>query len=112
MKPKNGTQELLFNAEGFDWDKGNITKNWNKHRVSYIECEEIFFNTPCVVKNDEIHSSDENRHYALGKTEGGRLLFVVFTIRKNKIRVISARDMNRKEKRIYEEIEKDTKIQE
>ena len=105
-------QELLLNVEGFDWDKGNVTKNWEKHKVSYIECEEVFFNTPFIVESDKTHPSTEDRFYILGKTDKDRLLFIVFTVRKNKIRVISARNMSRKERKIYEQIEKDTKIQE
>lgn len=105
--------DLLSRVEGFDWNKGNIEKNWEKHKVIYIECEEVFFNKPLIVKEDEPHSVAESRYYALGQTDTGRLLFVVFTIRGNKIRIISARDMNKKERRIYyEQIEKDTKIQE
>lgn len=103
--------EILSQAEGFDCDKGNIEKNWKKHKVSYTECEETFFNSP-VVAGDEKHSDAENRFYLLGKTDNGRLLFIVFTMRGKKIRVISARDMNRSERRIYyEQIEKDTEIQ-
>ncbi len=103
----------LFHVEGFDWDKGNIEKNWERHRVTHIECEEVFFNRPLVVREDKLHSMAESRYYVLGKTDDERLLFVVFTIRENKIRVISARDMNRRERRLYEEkIEKSTKIQE
>ncbi|MBI5893834.1 MAG: BrnT family toxin [Deltaproteobacteria bacterium] len=105
-------QDLLLNIEGFDWDKGNIAKNWERHKVSHIECEEVFFNSPFVVKGDETHSSAENRFYILGKTDKGRLLFIVFTVRKNRIRVISARDMSRKERKTYEQIEKDAEIQE
>jgi len=103
--------DILSHVEGFDWDKGNIGKNWKRHRVTHIECEEVFFNKPLVVKEDESHSVSEARYYGLGKTDDGRLLFVVFTIRGNKIRVISARDMNRKERRTYyEQIEKGAKI--
>lgn len=105
--------KVLSQVEGFDWDKGNIEKNWEKHRVSYLECEEVFFNQPLVVQEDEVHSKSKNRYYALGKTNDDRHLFIVFTIRNRKIRVISARDMNRKERRSYrEEIEKITRIQE
>ena len=105
--------DILAGVDGFDWDKGNIEKNWEKHKVAHIECEEIFFNSPIVVKEDAIHSESENRYYVLGKTDTQRLLFVVFTIRGNKIRVISARDMNRKERKVYnEQIEKSAKIQE
>lgn len=105
--------DILSQVEGFDWDKGNIEKNWDQHRVSYIECEEVFFNQPLVVQENEIHSMAEPRNYVLGRTNDGRKLFIVFAIRKNKIRVISARDMSRKERRIYrEQIEKTSKIQE
>jgi len=105
--------DLLSRVQGFDWNKGNIEKNWEKHKVAYIECEEVFFNKPLIVKEDEPHSVTESRYYALGKTDTGRLLFMVFTIRGRKIRVISARDMNKKERSIYDEqIEKSANIQE
>ena len=104
---------LLSRIEGFDWDQGNIEKNWERHKVSFLECEEAFFNRPLVVEEDTSHSKSERRYYALGRTNDGRHLFIVFTIRNNKIRVISARDMNRKERRVYrEEIEKTAKVQE
>jgi hypothetical protein len=103
----------LAQIEGFDWDQGNIEGNRDRHKVSFIECEEVFFNRPRVVAEDTGHSKSEGRYYALGGTSDGRPLFVIFTIRNNKIRVISARDMNRKERRGYrEEIEKASKIQE
>lgn len=88
---------------GFDWDEANLNKNWNKHKVSHIECEELFFNEPIIIKPDYTHSHKEFRFIMLGKTDLGRYLFVIFTIRKDKIRVISARDMSRKERRIYHE---------
>ena len=90
---------------GFDWDAGNRGKN-TKHRVSDDECEEIFFNLPLLFGPDEVHSQQEDRHYALGQTNAGRWLFVAFTIRRAQIRVISARDMTRKERRAYDEAEK------
>ena len=93
--------EIIYGAESFEWDEANITKNWEKHKVSHFECEEIFFNEPLVVAPDEIHSKHETRHYALGKTNQERLLFVVFTMRGKKIRVVSARDTNKKERRYY-----------
>jgi uncharacterized DUF497 family protein len=89
--------------EGFDWDEGNLLKNWEKHRVSASECEQVFFNRPLVAGLDEKHSKTENRYHALGLTDIGRRLFVVFTIRHNKIRVISARDMNRREREVFDE---------
>ena len=105
--------DLLARIEGFDWDQGNIEKNWERPKVSFLECEEVFFNRPLVVVEDTSHSKSEGRYYALGRTNDDRYLFVVFTVRNNKIRVISARDMNRKERRVYrEEIEKTAKVQE
>jgi len=85
---------------GFDWDKGNFEKNRLKHGVSPFECEQIFFNQPLIVAQDEAHSQKETRLYALGQTDMERLLFVVFTVRKNFIRVISARDISRSEKEV------------
>ena len=103
--------DLLNNCEGFEWDEGNVTKNWEKHKVTRIECEQVFFNRPFVVGEDSKHSKREIRWYLLGQTDQGRLLFVVFTIRGNLIRVISARDMNKKERKQYnEQIKKDTEI--
>ena len=105
--------DILFQVEGFEWDQSNIEKNWEKHRVSYLECEEVFFNQPLLVQEDEIHSKFEPRHYVLGRSNDGRHLFIVFTIRRNRIRVISARNMSRRERRIYrEQIEKSSEIQE
>ena len=95
--------EILKECTGFQWDKGNSGKNWISHQVTDAECEQIFFNKPLIVADDSKHSQTEQRWYALGRTDLSRLLFVVFTIRNNLIRIISARDMNRKERRIYHE---------
>ena len=89
----------LNRIDGFDWDAGNREKNWLKHRVSTTECEEIFFNLPLLF--GLANSQAEMRYYALGQTDLGRNLFIAFTVRKDKIRVISARDMSRKERSIY-----------
>jgi uncharacterized protein len=94
-------KELLDNCTGFQWDIGNLTKNWDRHQVSIGECEQVFYNEPLIVYDDYNHSQNEIRWYLLGKTDAGRLLFIVFTIRENLIRVISARDMNKKERIIY-----------
>jgi uncharacterized DUF497 family protein len=86
--------------EGFDWDEGNARKSANKHNVTKAEAEQVFFNEPLVVVSDEKHSAAEARFQALGRTENGRLLHVTFTLRRAEtlIRVISARDMHRKER--------------
>ena len=86
----------------FEWDKGNKGKNWAKHLVSDAECEEIFFDHTKKIVKDTFHSVREERYLLIGKTKIGRVLFVVFTMRKHRIRVISARDLNRKEQYLYE----------
>lgn len=94
---------VLRKAERFSWDKGNIDKNWIKHKVKDKESEEVFFNLPLIVSFNEKHSiKTEKRFKTLGKTNQGKKLFIVFTIRKNKIRIISARKQNKKERRRYE----------
>jgi uncharacterized protein len=95
--------EILAGLAGFEWDEGNLTKNWEKHQVLALECEQIFFNRPLIALRDARHSESELRFYALGQTDSGRRLFIVFTARSEHIRVISARDMSRKERKIYEE---------
>jgi len=99
----------------FDWDTGNAEKNWLRHRVSQMETEQVFFNRPLVVADDEPHSQGELRHFALGHTDAGRLLFVVYTLRGDRVRVISARDMTRRERKEYEsartqELEADSEV--
>lgn len=95
----------LDEIEGFEWDAGNIDKNREKHGVSNSECEEVFFNWPLLVVEDAKHSHTEQRYYALGQTNGGRRLFIVFTIRMKKIRVISVRDMSRRERDVYSRVD-------
>lgn len=95
--------DRLAGCTGFQWDAGNAEKNWEKHRVSTAECEQLFFNRPLLVADDVAHSQAEPRFYALGRTDEGRLLFVVVTLRGELIRVISARDMSRKERKAYGE---------
>ncbi len=100
--------ELLRSLTGFDWDTGNAEKSWEKHHVHRSEAEEVFFNHPLVVADDKKHSDKEKRYAALRITNFDRRLLVIFTIRKNTlIRVISVRDMSRKEKKIYEQIKKE-----
>ncbi|HLJ35853.1 MAG TPA: BrnT family toxin [Ktedonobacteraceae bacterium] len=91
----------LNHLVGFDWDAGNKQKNWDKHQVDYTECEQVFFNKPLLIGEDIGHSTQEQRYYVLGQSDMGRTLFLVFTIRDNKIRIISARDQSKKERIIY-----------
>jgi len=92
----------IINLEGFNWDEGNKYKNWERHRISFKECEEVFFNKPLLLNRDIKHSKQEQRHQCLGKTNKGQLLFISFTMRNNKIRVISARRQGKKERNQYE----------
>ncbi len=90
---------------GFDWDEGNSRKNSDKHGVTPAEAEQVFFNEPLLIIEDDKHSATEERFHALGKTETGRRLHITFTLRSNGslIRVISARPMHRKETALYEQ---------
>ncbi len=88
---------------GFQWDEANTNKNWIGHQVSHFECEEVFFNEPILLFDDDKHSQIEARFYVLGQTNSDRKLFIVFTVRGDKIRVISARDMSKRERKIYDE---------
>ena len=97
-------KERLARCLGFDWDEGNLPKLWERHKVSASEFEQIFFNEPLVAASDVKHSDREERFYALGHTDAGRPLFVIFTIRNDLIRAVSARDMKRKERREYEKL--------
>ncbi len=94
---------LNFNEiEGFDWDRGNVDKNLDKHNVTNIEIEEVFFDQDILLYLNEKHSTIEVRYYCLGKTFIGRRLYISFTLRNNKIRAISARDMSKNERKIYD----------
>jgi len=90
---------------GFQWDEGNTDKNLISHNVENWECEQVFFNEPLLVLDDLKHSTTERRWAAFGKTNAGRPLVVIFTRRGKMIRIISARDINRKERTFYEETE-------
>jgi len=97
-----GWAKRLAECEGFQWDAANSVKIWKRHQVAPTECEEVFFNHPLIVGEDEKHSATEGRLYALGQTDAARLLFVVLTIRGRLIRVISARDTSRRERKVYQ----------
>lgn len=92
----------LSGVEGFEWDAGNEQKSVSKHNVSSIEAEQVFFNMPLLVLDDLKHSDKEPRFHAMGYTDEKRFLHISFTIRGKKVRVISARDMHRKERDVYE----------
>jgi len=93
--------EIINSPTEFEWDKHNI-EHVRIHKVEPGECEQVFFNIPLTLEPDLIHSRDEKRYFALGKTNMNRLLVVIFTVRKTKMRVITARDANKKERIKYE----------
>ena len=94
----------LESIVGFQWDRGNERKSVDKHQVSRVEAEFVFMNEPLLIVEDPGHSESEPRYHALGVSSGGRRLHVTFTLREQDtmIRVISARDMSRRERMHYE----------
>jgi hypothetical protein len=94
-------QDIIPEPVEFEWDKGNIDKNFKKHRIANEEAEEVFLNDP-LISEDKKHSSAEKRYQCLGITDKNKKLFVSFTLRNGKIRIISDRNMNKKERNTYE----------
>ena len=99
----------IENCEGFEWNEGNSNKNCHLHAVTDGECEDAFFNLALIIASDKKHSETETRFFALGQTDARRWLFIAFMIKNNLIRVISARDMTKSERRKYvEKIKRDS----
>ena len=98
--------EFIAGLDGFEWDEANSDKNWLQHRVRQAEAEQALLNRPLVFAVDLGHSHKESRFFVLGRSDANRQLAVVFTARRNRVRVISARPMSRRERKIYAEAEK------
>lgn len=98
----------LIKILGFEWDKGNVDKSYQKHGITPNEAEEVFVDKNVGVERDIKHQESEERYIAIGMTLNEKLLFVVFTVRGNLIRVISSRKANKKERRLYEEAKKNS----
>jgi uncharacterized protein len=93
---------LALHDFSFEWDKGNVTKSFQKHGVTCAEAEEVFTEHRFVPLGEQYYPPcPEPRFGVLGKTHKGKLLFLVFTLRNERIRVISARPMNERERRFY-----------
>lgn len=92
----------LSKITGFEWDKGNIDKSYRKHGITPNEAEEVFLDKDILLLEDIKHSKDEERFSAIGRITKGNILFLAFTVRKEKIRIISIRVANKKERRLYE----------
>lgn len=95
--------ERLAQCTGFEWDAGNVPKLQARHQVTPGECEQVFFQEPLLITSDRGHSGNEARWAAWGRTAEGRLLAIIFTLRGDRIRPLSARSMNRKERQRYAE---------
>ena len=106
----NQMTQIFGSVSGFEWDKGNIDKNWEKHHVAYVECEELLLSGRFILSKDTTHSATEDRYQVLGRTDEGRILFLSFTLRGDKVRVITARDASKKERKTYEEAEKSANL--
>ena len=97
------------NVEGFDWDEANMA-HIARHNVAPEEAEDVFFDKRNVIDEDIKHSGFEKRFLIIGKTQKGRLLYQIFTRRRNKIRIISSRGINEKEVKLYEKTVSSTKV--
>lgn len=93
----------LDSFTGFEWDKGNLDKNYKKHGISANVAEEAFLDEQAIIVRDIKHSGKEKRFIVIGKTTENKVLFVVFTVRKDKLRIISTRPANRKERDKYDQ---------
>jgi uncharacterized DUF497 family protein len=97
--------DLVARLEGFELDEGNSSKNWRRHEVQQAEAEQALLNTPLVVNLTTKHGVVAPRDIALGQTDAGRPLTLVFTVRGARIRVISARAMSKLERKIYGKVQ-------
>lgn len=98
----------LTKITGFEWDKGNIDKSYQKHGITPNEAEEVFLDKNVGIEKDIKHQEKEARYIAIGMTLNEKLLFVVFTMRDSMIRVVSARKASKKERRLYEKVKKNS----
>jgi uncharacterized DUF497 family protein len=96
-----GLAEIIETVEGFEWDAGNSEKNWKRHQVTQAECEQVFANLPLLLSVTAKAGEVESRYFALGRTDAARELALVFTVRRKRVRVISARPMSRRERKEY-----------
>jgi len=101
-------RDPLSDCIGFEWDESNVVKNWERHHVTPEEAEDAFFHDPFIVRQDTKHSPKEVRYRALGTTSRGRLLMMAFIVRRKRVRVISVRDMNRREAQEYKRHEENS----
>ncbi|MXY45388.1 MAG: BrnT family toxin [Chloroflexi bacterium] len=82
---------------------GTNEKNWLRHGVSNAESDQVFSDDPLFIAEPPEQLWGELRYHAYGQTTEGRNLFVVFTLRQDITRIISVRDINRRERRNYDD---------
>ena len=87
----------------FEWDNNKAKSNFNKHGISFEEAVTVFADPYLLFTEDSSHSDREEREWAIGETENGSVLIIIFTMREQKIRIISARKATKKERKRYEE---------
>jgi uncharacterized protein len=87
----------------FEWDPNKAKKNKKKHGMSFDEAATVFFDPLSMNYEDPDHSYEENRYIIIGLSNFGRLLFVSHVERGDIIRIISARELTRKERKQYEQ---------
>lgn len=95
-------QDIIPEPIEFEWDDGNVTKNIKKHGILNEEAESVFFDENSLLAEDLEHSKFEDRFQMVGRSAMGKILTIFFTIRKNKVRIISVRNVNKKERNLYE----------
>lgn len=95
-------QDIIPEPIEFEWDSGNFGKNFDKHGVENDESESVFLDKQTVLTEDLKHWGEEDRYQLFGRSNQNRLLTIIFTLRKHRVRIISARQMNAKERKFYE----------
>lgn len=86
----------------FDWDKNKAESNFKKHGISFDDAVTVFADPYLLFTEDYQHSIGEEREWAIGETENGLIIVVIFTVRQEVFRIISARKATKKERKQYE----------
>lgn len=86
----------------FEWDPRKAKKNFKKHKVSFAEAATVLHDPLGITVFDPEHSEEEERFISMGMAKSSRVLMVAHTDRENRIRIISARKLDRMERKAYE----------
>ena len=90
-------KEWMYQGVNFVCDEAKQRQNSRKHGVDLLEASAVFFDPLAFINHDLEHSVGEDRFYILGRSEGGRLLFVSYTVRGEAVRIISVRRATKQE---------------